>query len=126
MDQRTTESVRAKHEFTEDEMKKLAETMSAQHLLAGQLEDEKKSVQQSYKLKIDSAMASAMDAAGKYRDGYEMRDHECERVYDYESDPPMVRFVEVDTGKEIVSRRMTHEELHRPLPGFEQRQQARQ
>lgn len=94
-----------KYKFNEEEMRKIAETLAHKTQELEEIEEEKKAVVSAFKERSDRVSAEQRAAARKYKDGYEMRNIECEVRRDYEAG--IIRYIRVDTGEEVLRAQMT-------------------
>ncbi|NTW67218.1 MAG: hypothetical protein HGB21_13080 [Nitrospirae bacterium] len=91
--------------------------MSTLTLEINELEEQKKSVMADYKARIDGKGADARRIAQILKQGYELREVDCEELRDYET--RTVTVVRLDTGEMVSSRGMTIEEMQEAM-GFAQ------
>ena len=94
-----------KYKFNEDEMRKIAETLAHKTQDLEMIEEEKKAVVSAFKERIDRVSAEQRAAARKYKNGYEMRNIECEVQRDY--DAGVIRYIRTDTGEVASEVQMT-------------------
>lgn len=104
-------TVQAKYEFTEKELKDIAKELAESHSDLGMAEEEKKAAVSNFKDKVDRIKLRITTLSRHYRDGFEMRDHNCIVIYDYKKREK--RFKSVDTKKIV--------EVRPFAPGDEQR-----
>ena len=74
-----------KYEFTPKEKRDLSEEMARKTLEREDVEIQKKSAMASFKDKIEKLNLEIRQCATKVRDGFEMKDVECEVIRDYEN-----------------------------------------
>lgn len=86
-----------KYKFSEEELRKIAETLAMKTQELAEIEEEKKAVASAFKERGDRVSAEQRSAARKYKDGYEMRNIECEGRRDY--DAGIIRYIRTDTGE---------------------------
>lgn len=86
-----------KYKFSEEELRKIAETLAMKTQELAEIEEEKKAVASAFKERGDRVSAEQRSAARKYKDGYEMRNIECEVRRDY--DAGIIRYIRTDTGE---------------------------
>ena len=94
-----------KYRFNEEEMRKIAETLAHKTQELEEIEEEKKAVVSAFKERSDRVSAEQRAAARKYKDGYEMRNIECEVQRDY--DAGVIRYIRIDTGEVASEVQMT-------------------
>lgn len=95
-------------ELTHDEKAELAGTMAEKTQQLHRIDANAKSAAAQFKAEKESTQREIDDAARLYRDGYEMRDVECEEVMDYVDG--YVRCYRCDTGDLAQERRMSNAE----------------
>ena len=105
-----------KYVFTEEEKRDIAETLAIKTQEYSEKEEEKKSVMSSYtdqmkKLDIEKAQNARM-----YKDGYEMRNIECE--VERNTLEGFVRYIRTDTGEEVAKRKMSMSERQLTIDQF--------
>lgn len=89
--------VPVKYKFTADEHKAIAKRLADRQLDLVQIEEEKKSVMANYTDKIKATKLDLSKLSRSYRDGHELREHDCFVVYDYKKREK--RFKDVATKK---------------------------
>lgn len=94
--------------LTADEFKSMSSDLAQQTVEIQELEDQKKAASSDFKSRIDAATAHTSRIARILRDGYEMKDVECETTFDLESG--MVVTVRKDTGEIYKTRPMSQDE----------------
>jgi hypothetical protein len=94
--------------FTESEMSDLAATMADKTQELKRIDANAKAAAAQFKSDKEAAQNAIDNAARKYRDGYEMRDVECEETLDFESG--VVRYWRTDNGDLAQERKMSNEE----------------
>lgn len=94
-----------KYDFTDEEKKEIAEELAIKTQQLDALEDEKKAVMSSYKEQIERLQSDVKGAATRYKDGYEMRDIECEVIRDFEDGT--ISFYRTDNGARVRVDKMT-------------------
>ena len=94
-----------KYTYSQEELKDIAEKLAISTQALEELESEKKAVASSYKERIESAQNDIRGAARRYKDGYEMRNIECEVARDY--DAGVIRYVRTDNGEVACETKMT-------------------
>jgi hypothetical protein len=109
-----TQNVSFEHNFTEEEMRGLAESMAAQEKKVADLEQEKKAAADRFKVQVEGAKAQLSIAAQKYRDGHETRFVDAKVRPDFTTGK--VLFVHPDTGQVLRERTMTEDEKQIKLP----------
>jgi hypothetical protein len=109
-----TQNVSFEHNFTEEEMRGLAESMAAQEKKVADLEAEKKKAADNFKLQVDSAKLALATAAMKYRDGHETRYVDAKVRPDFTTGK--VLFIHPETGQVLRERIMTEDEKQIKLP----------
>lgn len=97
-----------KYTFTDTEKRELAQEMANKTLLVSDLEEEKKSVAAGFTDRIKAAQLAANRAALKLKDGYEMRDIDCEVIKNAEQG--LAWTVRLDTGELVQTRELTASE----------------
>ena len=102
-----------RYDFSEDEKQELAQGMARKVTEAEDLEDQKKAVTSEYTAKINAAQAEAQSKAKKLTSGYEMRNIECEEIFDYKQTE--VRVIRLDIGEQVERRGMTNYELQQNM-----------
>lgn len=105
-----------KYFFGEEEKAKISEEMATKLLSVQDLEEQAKSVAASFKDRIGRAQLEAKQAAKKLKDGYEMRDVECEVVRNYAFGE--IRHIRTDTGECVHVKVMTQEERQMHLEDY--------
>lgn len=103
--------------FTDAEMGELAATMADKTQELKRIDANAKAAAAQFKSDKESAQNEIDNAARKYRDGYEMRDVECEETVDFESG--VVRYWRCDTGDLAQERKLTNEERQMRLDEIE-------
>lgn len=93
-----------KYVFSEAELKDKARALSEKD----QAESEYKSVKKMFDARIAAADSQAKLCSEHYRNGYEYRYVECEKVTDYGMNELSV--VRLDTGEVVFSRSLTEDE----------------
>lgn len=100
--------------FTEEEIKEFSQDMARK---IGELEHErlhKKDVVKAIDSEIASLETDINKLARNVKDGYEYRNVECERVFDY--DGGFKTMVRLDTNEIVWTKQLTGDELQRHLP----------
>ena len=116
-DNRELEVRTVKHEYSEKELKELAELVVAKRLDLDRLEGEKKKAATTFKEKIDTALHDMLIASQNHRDGYEYREVECEIVRSFDTDE--VYYIRTDNGEQVDRRPMTATEKQMRLDDVE-------
>jgi hypothetical protein len=94
--------------FTDAEMAEIASTMADKTQELKRIDANAKAAAAQFKSDKESAQNEIDNAARKYRDGYEMRDVECEETVDFEAG--VVRYWRCDNGEQAQVRQLTNEE----------------
>ena len=94
--------------FSDAEMAGLAEVMAEKTQEIRLIEATAKAAAIQFKSEKEAAQNEIDNAARKYRDGYEMRDVECEEVINFEAG--MVSYYRVDNGQLVKERAITEED----------------
>lgn len=94
--------------LTKDEVLSAAESLARTLDELNSLEDDKKSLTDSFKAKITEAEARATQFKAKVRDKYEWRPVDCEETRDPTEGTVVV--VRLDTNETIEDRKMTYDE----------------
>lgn len=94
--------------FSDAEMMDLAGTMADKTQELKRIDANAKAAAAQFKGDKESTQNEIDNAARKYRDGYEMRDVECEETVDFESG--VVRYWRTDNGDLAQERKLTNEE----------------
>jgi len=97
-----------KVQLTNDEILSAAESLAKTLDELGSLEDDKKSLVESFKAKITEAEARTTQYKAKVRDKYEWRPVDCEETMDPAAGTVVVK--RLDTDEVIEERSMTYEE----------------
>lgn len=103
--------------FTDAEMGELAATMADKTQELKRIDANAKAAAAQFKSDKESAQNEIDNAARKYRDGYEMRDVECEETVDFEAG--VVRYWRCDNGELAQQRQLTNEERQMRLDEIE-------
>lgn len=103
--------------FTDKEMADLASVMADKTQELKRIDANAKAAAAQFKSDKESAQNEIDNAARKYRDGYEMRDVECEETLDFESG--VVRYWRSDNGDLAQERKMSNEERQMCLEDVE-------
>lgn len=111
-----------KYQFNEKEHGELAMTMAEKSQELKQIEQNAKAAASQFKSEKEGAQGELDSAARKYKDGYEMRDIECEEVADFENG--VVRLFRTDNGEMAQERRMSNEERQMCLDEIETAEKA--
>jgi hypothetical protein len=107
-EERKTETRLCKYVFDEKEKREIASDLANGVAEVARLEEQKKAVMSQLKAELDAKQGAVNSAAEKLRSGFEMRNIECEVIFDYESD--VVRWVRTDNFEVAHQRRMRPEE----------------
>lgn len=102
-----------RYTFTKEETEEISKQMAIALLSKSEAEDRLKSVSTQIKSTITEAEAKARACAEKVRSGYEYRDIECIRIYDYDANT--VRFIKEETGEVLEQRSMSPSERQLPI-----------
>ena len=94
--------------FTDAEMSELAGTMADKTQELKRIDANAKAAAAQFKSDKEAAQNEIDNAARKYRDGYEMRDVECEETVDFDSG--VVRYWRCDNGELAQERKLTNED----------------
>jgi len=94
--------------LTDDEREDLATRMADKVHEVDDIELQKKVATASFKDRTESAQQEIKTCAGKLRNGWEMRNVECEEFKDFTSGYVIV--VRLDTGETVTTRPISHEE----------------
>ena len=113
MKEREKAQVFGKYEFKDFELKAIAKNMANAVSDIETLTDRLKSVKSQIKAEIDEATAVMNSCAKKLQTGYEMRDLDCEVVYDFKGG--QVLYISEETGETVKSRKMTDEDRQQEL-----------
>ena len=97
-----------KYTFTPEELREIAENMAEATQKLQSLEEERKAVAASFKEQCEQLLLTMRRAARRYRDGFEMRDIECEVRRDY--DALTITYIRTDTGEIAAVRPMNDAE----------------
>lgn len=103
--------------FTDAEMADLASTMADKTQELKRIDANAKAAAAQFKSDKEAAQNEIDNAARRYRDGYEMRDVECEETVDFESG--VVRYWRCDNGDLAQERKLTNEERQMRLDEIE-------
>ena len=103
--------------FTNEEMAGLATIMADKTQQLKGIEQNAKAAAAQFKSDKEAAQNEIDSAARKYRDGYEMRDVECEEFPDFENG--VVRYWRTDNGELAQEKKMTNEERQMRLDEIE-------
>lgn len=116
--QQTFKKLLLRCELTDDEKAELAGTMAEKTQQLHRIDANAKSAAAQFKAEKEATQSEIDNAARLYRDGYEMRDVECEEVMDYVGG--YVRCYRCDTGAMAHERRMSNSERQMRCDQFEQ------
>ncbi len=94
--------------FTNEELSDIAATMADKTQELKRIDANAKAAAAQFKSDKESAQNEIDNAARKYRDGYEMRDVECEETVDFEEG--VARYYRTDNGELAQVRKLTNEE----------------
>jgi phage host-nuclease inhibitor protein Gam len=94
-----------KYEFSENELKEVAERLALQTQKKTEIEDEKKAVLSTYKQRLDQIQMEINKAASQYKNRYEMREIECAVERDFTTGE--IRYIRTDTGQIASTERMS-------------------
>lgn len=103
--------------FTNEEMAGLATIMADKTQQLKGIEQNAKAAAAQFKSDKEAAQNEIDSAARKYRDGYEMRDVECEEVPDFTNG--VIRYWRTDNGELGQEKKMTNEERQMRLDEIE-------
>ncbi len=103
--------------LTDKEMSDLALAMANKAQQLKQIDQNAKAAAAQFKGEKEAAQSELDAAAGKYRDGYEMRNVECEEIVDFERG--VVRYWRCDNGDMAQERKLTNEERQMRLDEIE-------
>lgn len=103
--------------FTDKEMAEIASTMADKAQELKRIDANAKAAAAQFKSDKEAAQNEIDNAARKYRDGYEMRDVECEETVDFESG--VVRYWRTDNGDLAQERKIANEERQMRLDEIE-------
>ena len=98
-------NVWCKYQFSQEELRDIAEVLAIKTQDQEALEEEKKSVMSSFKERIESVALEVKGAARNYKDRYKMMDIECWVDRDFEAG--LIRYVRTDTGEVAETKKMT-------------------
>lgn len=104
-------------ELTDDEKRFAAADLVNRMEEKRRKENELDAVKKQFNGEISKLDADVEAKKNLVRDGYEMRNVDCEEERDY--DIEILRVTRMDTLKEIENRRLHNDELQRTLPGIE-------
>lgn len=108
--------------FSDSEMMDIAATMADKTQELKRIDANAKAAAAQFKSDKEAAQNEVDGAARKYRDGYEMRDVECEETVDFESG--VVRYWRCDNGDLAQERKLTNEERQMRLDEIETEKKA--
>lgn len=108
--------------FSEKEMADIALTMADKTQELKRIDANAKAAAAQFKSDKEAAQNEIDNAARRYRDGYEMRDVECEETVDFESG--VVRYWRCDNGDLAQERKLTNEERQMRLDEIETEKKA--
>lgn len=97
-----------KYTFTEKEHSELAMVMAEKSQELKQIDQKAKTAAAQFKSEKEQAQGELDSSASKYKDGYEMRDIECEEVPDFEEG--VIRLFRTDNGELAQVKKMSNEE----------------
>lgn len=106
-----------KYTFSEKENSELAMVMAEKNQELRQIDQKAKTAAAQFKSEKERAQGELDSSASKYKDGYEMRDIECEEIPDFENG--VIRFWRTDNGELAQEKRMTNEERQMRLDEIE-------
>lgn len=103
--------------LTEKEVADYAQQLARITTSLARIENEKKATMSAFKTRLDRATTDASELANKIETREELRKIDCEWRPDYERRTKTL--YRLDTGEELETEKMTHEEMQGALPGFE-------
>ena len=105
-----------RYEFSADELKEVASIMAEKTQELDDIELQKKSAMSSFKERLDSCKMEVVSHARLYKDGYEMRDIECEEIKDFDSG--IIQYIRTDTGTIARTKKMSAEDRQRGVADY--------
>ena len=102
-----------KYVLSDDEKKDIALTMAQKVSEVNQAEADKKSVTSDFASRINGLTAEVNRSAILLTNGYEMRNIQCEVLYDFEK--KVIRYIRTDNNEEAKTRKMTSDDLQMSL-----------
>lgn len=106
-----------KYIYTEKEQGEIAMIMAEKSQELKRIDQNAKTAAAQFKSEKEGAQGELDGAARRYKDGYEMRDIECEEVTDFEEG--VIRYYRTDNGEMAQVRKMTNEERQMRLGEIE-------
>jgi hypothetical protein len=106
-----------KYTYTEKEQGEIAMIMAEKSQELKRIDQNAKTAAAQFKSEKEGAQGELDGAARRYKDGYEMRDIECEEVTDFEEG--VIRYYRTDNGEMAQVRKMTNEERQMRLDEIE-------
>ena len=100
--------VKVKHEFTDDELKEIADEIVEKLLAVAVLDEEKKDFDKSQNERIKGIDSIITILSNKYSDGYESENRNCELRRNYTN--KTIEYVDPQSGEVVKERPMTTEE----------------
>jgi hypothetical protein len=106
-----------KYIYTEKEQGEVAMIMAEKSQELKRIDQNAKTAAAQFKSEKEGAQGELDGAARRYKDGYEMRDIECEELADF--DNGVIRYWRTDNGELAQERKMTNEERQMRLDEIE-------
>lgn len=103
-----------RHNLTPDELKDISGEMAQAHIDLETAEADKKASNSQYDGIIKNSKLTVSQRSRTFRDGYEMRNIDCEKVKDFHN--KTVTTVRTDTPEIVKERPMTVDEMQMSLP----------